>query len=265
MNSSADDPLFGSIPERITLAHAPIVYVIAQVQFPLIMRIREDSFIVEFQDRIRKIYPFVERVEAVPITLPGSTPDTGGTEVHWNFSSVDKKWRVVLATSTISLETKDYHGHTDFIERFGFILSALADTVQPVVMTRIGYRYINRLQDPADLLDIQRLVRENLVGLADAKIRDNVVQSVAQSTCRTKEGELVVHWGILPPNTAMSDLMDRTDTNSWVLDIDAFERYEQANDFVVEQALTALNYLSDRAYAFFRWAITEEFLKRFGG
>lgn len=265
MNNSADDPLFGIIPERMTLAHAPIAYVIAQVQFPPIMRIRDDSFIVEFQDRIRKVYPFVERVEAVPINLPGSAPETGGIEVHWNFSSVDKRWRVVLAANAISLETKDYHGHTDFIERFGFILSALADTVQPTVMTRIGYRYINRLQDPADLSDIQLLVRENLVGLADAKIRDNVVQSVAQSTCRTKEGAIVVHWGILPPNTSMSDLMDRTDTNTWILDIDAFTQYEQANDFIVEKALTALNYLSDRAYAFFRWAITEEFLKRFGG
>ncbi|WP_135058924.1 TIGR04255 family protein, partial [Paracoccus salipaludis] len=226
---------------------------------------RDDSYIVEFQDRIRKVYPFVERIEAVPLPIPGSAPEISGTEVHWNFSSVDKKWRVVLAANAITLETKDYNGHIDFIKRFGFILNALADTVQPTVMIRIGYRYINRLQSPEDLSNIQILVRENLIGLADAKIRENVVQSVAQSTCRTKEGGIVVHWGILPPNTAMSDLMDRLDTNSWILDIDAFTQPEQAEEFIVDKALTSLNYLSDRAYAFFRWAITEEFLKRFGG
>ncbi|PAU92595.1 hypothetical protein CK240_17775, partial [Paracoccus salipaludis] len=40
-------------------------------------------------------------------------------------------------------------------------------------MIRIGYRYINRLQSPEDLSNIQILVRENLIGLADAKIREN--------------------------------------------------------------------------------------------
>ncbi|PAU91765.1 TIGR04255 family protein, partial [Paracoccus salipaludis] len=99
MNNSVDDPLFGIIPERMTLANAPIAYVIAQVQFPSIMRIRDDSYIVEFQDRIRKVYPFVERIEAVPLPIPGSAPEISGTEVHWNFSSVDKKWRVVLAAN----------------------------------------------------------------------------------------------------------------------------------------------------------------------
>ena len=264
MTTSVDDPLFGIVPERIRLSRAQIAYVIAQVQFPAILRIRDESFIVEFQDRIRKVYPFVDRVEAVSIVLPGNAPETGGVEVHWNFSSVDKKWRVVLGANAITLETKDYHGHTDFIERFGFILNALYDTIQPTVMTRIGYRYVNRLQDPADLEDIALLVRENLVGLADAQIRENVVQSIAQSNCRAKEGTLVVHWGILPPQTAVSDLMDRIDTSSWILDVDAYMQPVQEDGFVVGKALTALEELSNRAYAFFRWAITDEFLKRFG-
>lgn len=265
MSNSVDDPLFGIVPERIKLGRAPIAYVVAQVQFPAIMRIRDDSFIVEFQDRIRKVYPFVERVEAVSITLPGNTPEASGTEVHWNFSSIDKEWRIVLTAISVSLETKNYHGHADFIERFGFILNALVDTIQPTVMTRIGYRYVNRLQDPDDLSNIQSLVRENLVGLADAQIRDNVVQSIAQSHCLTKEGTLIVHWGILPANTAISDLMNRLSTSSWILDVDAYTQPEQAEVFEVKSALKELKALSDRAYAFFRWAITEEFLNRFGG
>lgn len=264
MTTSVDDPLFGIIPERIRLSRAQIAYVIAQVQFPAILRVRDDNFIVEFQDRIRKIYPFVDRVEGVSISLPGNASETSGTEVHWNFSSADKKWRIVLGANSISIETKDYQGHSDFIERFGFILNALSDTIQPTIMTRIGYRYVNRLQEPEDLSDIARLVRGNLVGLADGQIRENVIQSIAQSNCRAKEGTLVVHWGLLPPQTAISDLMERLDTTSWILDVDAYMQPAQEDGFVVGQALAALEGLSNRAYAFFRWAITDEFLKRFG-
>lgn len=264
MTTSVDDPLFGIVPERIKLSRAQIAYVIAQVQFPAILRVRDDNFIVEFQDRIRKVYPFVERVEGVSISLPGNTSDTNGTEVHWNFSSANRKWRIVLAANAISIETNDYQGHSDFIERFGFILNALSDTIQPTIITRIGYRYVNRLQKPEDLSDISLLVRGNLIGLADGQIRENVIQSVAQSNCRTKEGNLVVHWGLLPAQTAISDLMESLDTTSWILDIDAYVQPEGKGGFIVSEALVALEGLSNRAYAFFRWAITEEFLKRFG-
>lgn len=261
--SNAVDPLFGDVPERIKLSKAPIVYVVAQVQFGAIMRIREDEYIVSFQDRIRKQYPFFDKVESVTVALPGAQPEAGHTDVQWHFTSADKHWRVVLASNAITLETQAYDGHTDFIERFGFVLSALDDTIQPTVTTRIGYRYVNRIHDGDDLQDISKLVQPNLIGLAGADISRNVIQSVARSECRTREGTLIVHWGLLQPGMSVSDMMARVETNSWILDVDALVQPETQNEFSVAKVRDTLDALSDRAYAFFRWAITEEFLNRF--
>src|SRR5579883_3208137 len=62
----ATDELFPLSP-RVIYANAPLVQVIAQVRFPPILKI-EGQPPAEFQDRIRRIFPLLEK-HANPLAL----------------------------------------------------------------------------------------------------------------------------------------------------------------------------------------------------
>jgi len=52
---------------------------------------------------------------------------------------------------------------------------------------------------------------------------------------------------------------------SWMLDIDSFTTEGMSNDGFSPETLTGLlNTMANRAYAFFRWSVTDRFLVRFG-
>ena len=51
------DPLFGDEPDRVHLERAPLVRVLAQVRFPKILKISDDTHIADFQEQIRRDYP----------------------------------------------------------------------------------------------------------------------------------------------------------------------------------------------------------------
>jgi uncharacterized protein (TIGR04255 family) len=57
--------------------------------------------------------------------------------------------------------------------------------------------------------------------------------------------------------------VDAIDEPSWLLDIDAFQAETRALD--VEAAVRQARGLAERIYSVFRWAVTDEFLRRYGG
>jgi uncharacterized protein (TIGR04255 family) len=50
---------------------------------------------------------------------------------------------------------------------------------------------------------------------------------------------------------------------SWVLDLDMFSNEQQA--FVPVEIVAAARRYCERLYAVFRWAVTDDFLRRYGG
>lgn len=264
------DPLLGQPPERVQLDAAPLVRVLGQVQFPKIIKISSEQHIGDFQEAIRKSYPFIERDAAQSVQLNfdgGGVKSSATEEVIWRFFDNSRQWRASLNPSALTLETTKYTSRQEFLDRFQFLIEALGKAIQPTIATRVGFRYVNRLDRPQDIQDLEQLVYPDLVGLLSATLREKVELTVSQAQCATLEGRLLVRWGLLPAGaTHDPDMAPPVNARSWMMDIDSFTTSGLPTDgFHTGDIVSKVDTMANRAYAFFRWSVTGEFLNRYGG
>lgn len=270
MTDRIADPLLGQPPERVQLDAAPLVRVLGQVQFPKIIKISSEQHIGDFQEAVRNVYPFIERdaAQSVQLNFDGGGMQSSATEeVIWRLFDHSKLWRVSLNPSALTLETAKYTSRQEFLDRFRFLVDALAATIRPGVATRIGFRYVNRLDQPKDIQELNQLVYPDLVGLLADPLRENVELTISQAQCATLEGRLLVRWGLLPAlATHDPEMAPPVNSRSWMLDIDSFASDGLPTDgFPTDSLVDKVDSMANRAYAFFRWSVTDNFLKRFGG
>jgi uncharacterized protein (TIGR04255 family) len=77
-------------------------------------------------------------------------------------------------------------------------------------------------------------------------------------------GHVTTRWGLVPPRgTVDPGAVDPIDEKSWLLDVDAFRAGPQTLD--VEALVDQTRRFAERIYSVFRWAVTDEFLRRYGG
>lgn len=263
------DPLFGAPPERVQLGAAPLVRVLGQVQFARIVNIGKEQFIGDFQDAVRRQFPVMERdlAQSIEVNLAGgNVSHTLGEEVIWRLFDSRRNWRVSLAPSALTIETMHYTSREEFLGQVRVLIDALAETIQPSLATRVGFRYVNRMDRQEDIDELERLVEPELIGLSSAPLRSGVQMAVSQAQCKTAEGLLLARWGLLPAgSTHDPDMAPPSGMQSWFLDIDSFTTEGLPEDgFVADPLVTMIDRMADRAYAFFRWSVTPQFLERFG-
>lgn len=268
MTARIADPLFGRPPERVQLNAAPLVRVLGQVQFARIVKISKEQFIGDFQDAVRRQFPVIERDVAKSIEFSlaeAGVASTLGEEVIWRMFDPRREWRLSLAPAALTLETMRYTSRQEFLDRLQFLIDALAATIQPSLATRVGFRYVNRIDRQADIENLRNLVEPELLGLSSAELRNNVQMAVSQAQCQTIEGLLLARWGLLPAGTTHDpDTAPPTGVQSWFLDIDSFTTAGLPEDgFVAGPLIAKINIMADRAYAFFRWSVKPHFLNRF--
>ena len=262
-----DNPLIGPPPKEVPLPNAPLVRVIAQVRFPLIASVERRDFVAPFQEAIRSEYAVLreEALNSITVQLPGVPPAKVPTGNVWRFHDLDHTWRVTLAADFLALETSGYTSRTDFFERFARLLRALEHHVKPGALDRLGVRYIDRLTG-SPLENLARYVEPALLGALGTAVREQAVHAVSEGLFQLphESAQMRVRWGFLPANTtADPNAIEPVEEPSWVLDIDAFQQGERpfASSEISEQALA----LARRTYSFFRWSVTDSFLKHFGG
>lgn len=270
MAERIDDPLFGQPPGRVQLDSAPLVRVLGQVQFAKIIKISSEQHIGDFQEAVRKVFPFIEKDMAQSIQLDFDGRGVQGVtteEVIWRLFDPARQWRVSLNPSALTLEIFQYTSRQAFLDQFRFLLDALARTIHPTLVTRVGFRYVNQIDQPQDIRDLDQLVYPDLVGLLSAPLRDKVALTISQAQCETLEGGLLVRWGLLPAGaTHDPDMAPPVNSRSWMLDIDSFTTTGLPTDnFQTDALISKIDTMANRAYAFFRWSVTEKFLERFGG
>lgn len=133
------------------------------------------------------------------------------------------------------------------------------------MVDRLGIRYIDQVpwSGPEDF---SRLVSADVAGPLLWPVDDMVKQAITQSVFMLPEdaGELMVRWGLVPANSTIDpSTVGPSDYPSWLLDLDAY--LNRAQPFSVEALLERTRYFAERVYTFFRWMVTEEFLRQFGG
>lgn len=261
-------PLTGSPPEEVALLDPPLIRVLAQVRFPLIASIESQDFIGAFQEAIRRDYPVLRPERSQSVVLGPAGVQEARTSVLWRFNDPRSGWRVTLAPDFVALETSRYSSRDDFMERFESALGALVASVEPAEVDRLGVRYLDRLVGE-DLRDLHNLVRREVGGILATELRDRTHQAFTECLFEIPDeaGMLRARWGMLPSGATIDpSAVEPIDERSWLLDIDAYRASEgDGPSFDIEAIVADARAFAARIYSVFRWVVTDEFLRRFGG
>lgn len=249
--------------EEVRLYRAPLAKVLMQVQYSRTPQLVTDEAEARIAEALAR-YPVRRRQFAVvpsflvngqPVQLPGA-PTPG---VVLSFSDPKSAWQVTVTETAVALETTDYSTRDDFCARGAEIFAALAATVLPPVVDRVGLRYIDRLIGEA-LGNVPSYVRPELsalVGRIDAPL--TLHHSITESQIEVGAGErMLVRSGQLPPGVTFDPALPPVPEGSWVLDIDVFTA-EAGFPFDPAELTKRLRSYAETAYAFFRFATTEAF------
>lgn len=261
------NPLIAAPPQEIPLSKAPLVRVIAQVRFPVILSIEESGFVAGFQEKIRAQYPVLQPEQTRNFVIGPQGLESTSAMV-WRFIDKTEKWRVSLTSNFVTLETTDYLSRTDFLQRFRDILIATDIHIKPQVLERLGLRYIARLMGQ-EVEQLKDFVRPEVSGVLASDIANYAEQSISDSffNLPDQRGQIHSRWGRLPANITIDPTAIEPITEPcWILDLDMFTvPFSEIKEFDVEAIMDDANYFAKRLYTFFRWVVTERFLCHFGG
>ena len=185
--------------------------------------------------------------------------------IVWRFLDTRGEWCVTLTSDFLALETSRYGSRDDFLARFTRILESLVTHVDPRVIDRLGVRYIDRVTGD-DLTDLALLVRPEVCGVLSTGLSTDVRYSISESVFDLPDstGQLKTRWGLIPAGgTADPSTIQEIDEPSWLLDVDAFR--VETRDLDVGEVIQETRAFAERIYSVFRWAVTDEFLRRYGG
>lgn len=259
---------FDSDPvDEIPLARAPLVRVLSQVRWPSMVQLRTDlsHMALQLGKAVFSEYPiYSEQKEMqVLITPEGASQQASGTV--YQFRSVDEVWRVSFSESFITLDAGKYTSKTDFCDRFASVLAALKEIIEIPYASRIGFRYVNRVDDPDEYARIGSLVNPQVMGGGSVPLADGaaLMHSVCESVFAVGEHKLLTRWAHVPPGGTTDPTLEASTKPSWTLDLDTFT--EGQFSFEPRELVTLADELSTISYKFFRWAVTDEFLRTYGG
>jgi len=259
------NPLTSAAPGEVPLPRAPLVRVIAQVRFSSILAVRQAEFIAAFQEAIRADYPILRREEQRSLFFGPRSVATPESQVIWRFSDGEGAWRVSLTPEFVALETTAYSSRSDFIQRMRSILRAVEDHLRPSIAIRVGLRYIDRLTG-RELEHIGDLVRRDMLGIVNTRLFEHAEHALSDALFHVPETKekIRARWGHIPAGfTVDPHAIEPIEERSWILDLDMFSTEQRS--FEAEALARDLERFAERIYTLFRWAVTEEFLCRYGG
>ncbi|BAU65679.1 unknown protein [Stanieria sp. NIES-3757] len=260
-----NNPLIDPPPPEVPLENAPLVRVIAQVRFPPILSIEKKEFVGTFQEAIRDEYPILQPEKTQGFILDPQGNIQTSTQIAWRFIDITGNWRVSLSSNFVALETTAYSSRSNFLERLENIVAALQENFNPTIIERFGLRYVDRLVGQ-DLTDISLLVKPEIVGVISADFRDDIRQSINESLFIVPDegGQIIARWGLISGGTTFDpDAIEPITKTSWILDLDM--SLSKNREFNIAELMREAKQFSERLYTLFRWSVTDEFLRRFGG
>jgi uncharacterized protein (TIGR04255 family) len=257
---------FGDALEEVPLEPAPLVTVVAQLRFPRMLSLTTERSVGAFQEAVRVEYPIMREEQAQSIAITPAGPMVSEPSTVFQFEDVGTSWKVALSQDSLSLETSSYSTRDEFIERLGRIFVALDQVSEPgpvAVYDRLGIRYINRLTGTdAKRSRLKELLCDEVYGpltVAEELLDDQqLVASLTQQQYKLGEHTLLARWAALPPGGILAPGIEPIDSDSWVLDADAFVDSQAPFDPVA--AATIARQGAALAYDLFRWVMTEKFI-----
>ena len=258
------NPLTDPSPSEVPLKNAPLVRVIAQVKFAEMLSVENPEVVARFQEAISRTYTALTRETGINIIGPFPGIQSPHPMTHWRFAdhAVNWQWRASLTSQFVTLEVVNYTSRREFFERLETLLEAVAAYIKPTIVVRLGVRYINRITGQ-ELQDASLLVRPEIAGVVGTNMATSVNLSVSETVFEIGTQRMTARWGMLPANVTMDPAaIEPIQERCFLLDLDVFE--EAAASFDAHEIAMRGRQFAQRSYTFFRWAVTDEFLRRFG-
>ena len=265
-------PLHPTLVREVPLPVTPLARVIAQARFPIILSVRNPDKVAAFQEDLREIYPHLSEEQVHSIGLTASQMPNVRQGLIWRLADSEQspRWRVSLGEDFVSVETSDYDGRQDFLDRLRAVLAAVENAFKPAGAQRLGLRYIDRLTGEAAgrVTDLIRPEVLGIMGPTDPQsldLRDSIVLMMTEARFHGPDGSPIQgRWGTLPPNTTYDpDVLEPVAGTSWVLDLDMAT--PGPCSFSPDDLLTTAKSFSESLYWLFRQMVTDEFLRFHGG
>ncbi len=267
------NPFLGPVPSEVPLEGAPLIRVISQVQFPAQLSLVERTTVSELQKALAASFPILEeqslRSFVFALNIDGQEgrvqPQTL-PQPQWRFFDPEANTALVVNTTSITLDTLQYPGRKRFFERFRTCLDIIHARSPINMASRLGVRYVDRVSDE-HLQAIPSLINPLLLGLSGADLGIPVQADMHDFLVELgpERGSLHVRHGFLPPGGTMDpDILPPLAVRNWILDIDLFRQGEMfpfEPQAIGEDAIR----FAERIYAVFRWIVTDDFLRAFGG
>jgi uncharacterized protein (TIGR04255 family) len=259
---------FGDKPlEEIDLPSAPLVKVIAQLRYPQLASMADDTVARTFARLVSKDYPIIQEAREVNLIIGVGAPGQQEqlTRPVWRLQNTDGDLTVTLGQTSLALETTAYRERREFCASFINLAQTFMGCASPPRFERLGIRYVNRIATPETLAKVTTLVRPEIIGIGTLELPSNMTLHHALIEAQFDHGSstLLTKSGFLPPGGTVDPSMPPVETNSWILDIDSFMSGAlPASESEIE---STLNDLAKRAYRFFRYCVSDDFLDIFGG
>jgi uncharacterized protein (TIGR04255 family) len=265
MSTLETSPFTGAELAEIPLPRAPLALVVAQIRFPVIASIASAEFIAPFQEALRAEYPIMRQEQQMALAFGPQGPIQQEHGILWRLQEADAGWSVVLAPDFMAIETAHYTSRADFMARWDKAMNAVQALANPAVFERLGIRYVNRLTGDDATVNLPRLVRSEILGplaieLPEASTADS---SATQIHFKLNDLQMQVRWGRVPGGLLMAPGVQPVDESSFLLDLDVY--MEGITPFDTTRITEISRTSADHAYRFFRWAVEDEFITRFGG
>lgn len=243
---------FPSSP-RIFYGKAPLTQVICQLRFPSLLRI-EGEPPAAFQEKIRNLFPLLERAAPVPQEIPAEIIQAMGianVSTSFSFKTEDNKTIINLSSDAIALTTTAYTRWENFVSFLKPALDALVEIYQPSFFHRVGLRYVN-------------VITRSAVGLTDTPwsklIRKDVLGELALSHFERNVTEARRNLRFLAPADGCAVYfqhglakLKQTNETTYRLDFD-FYKDQKTEVADAQPTIDKFNSMVGRA---FRWSITE--------
>lgn len=191
---------------RVVYALNPLAEVVCQVRFPTALG-TDVGLPVDFQKLVSKQYPLLEVKETLTVGIqvvgqPAAAPLEKGSRAQvFDFVSLDKMWRISLASDYIALTTNKYSRWEQFRERLIDTMKNFHSIRSPSAYTRIGLRYQNFIE--RELLGLEgvpwrELLSPQLLGpLADDSLDESDFMAIQNLwVAKLQIGQAAIRTGI---------------------------------------------------------------------
>ncbi len=208
--------------------------VIFKVDFPKVLGLGISAPPVEFQEKIKDMFPNLEEKPGKFIEVAVPKASSGGEIqvvqeelIKWDFINKERTKTVVVTQDFISLEYSRYKTFDEFSHDIESAIRPFFDLYNVIkVVNRIGLRYINQIKIPSgDPFDWNDLINPSMFSVVrefvKGEYKKNVKRCVQSLDIKEKDSDIRLRFGMF--NSEYPNPIARKE---FVLDYDCYLREE---------------------------------------